>query len=107
MSLQKLNVGKRRGSRMNLRRKQLEVSRPERGAALRKSNGKSGERKLGNTCIFTRIHFIRRRKAILPLEFEKQPLALIDLVMYSILSGEMMATIHLIYAESLLLTRIT
>lgn len=42
----------------------------------------------------------------LPLEFEKQSLALIDLVMYSILSGEMMATIHLINAESLL-TRIT
>ena len=47
MSLQKLNVGKRRGSRMNLRREQLEVSRPERGAGLCKSNGKSGETKTG------------------------------------------------------------
>lgn len=42
-------------------------------------------------------------------EFEKQSLALIDLVVSSILSNEMLATItiHLIYAESLTVTKIT
>lgn len=38
---------------------------------------------------------------LLASEFEKQSLALIDLVTASILSDEMLATPHLVYAESL------
>ena len=64
MSLQKLNVGKRRGSRMNLRRKQLEVSRPERGAALRKSNRKSGETKTGKYMHLHENSFHSEKKSI-------------------------------------------
>lgn len=40
-------------------------------------------------------------------EFEKQSLALIDLVMSSILSNDMLTTVHLIYDKSLILTKIT
>lgn len=40
-------------------------------------------------------------------EFEKQSLVPIDLVISSVLSNEMLATIHLMYAKSLTLTKIS